>query len=32
MDETVSRNLKGKALIRYFELDKLLEPKKEEGD
>lgn len=32
MDETVSRKLKGKALIRYFELDKLLEPKKDTGD
>lgn len=27
-----SREISGKALIRYFELDKLLEPKKETGD
>lgn len=32
MDETVDRELKGKALIRYFELDKLLEIKKDAGD
>lgn len=32
MDETVDRELKGKALIRYFELDKLLELKKDAGD
>lgn len=32
MDETVDRKLKGKALIRYFELDKLLDPKKDAGD
>ncbi len=32
MDETVDRELKDKALIRYFELDKLLELKKDAGD
>lgn len=32
MDETVDRELKGRALIRYFELNKLLEPKKDVGD
>lgn len=32
MDESVNRKLKGKALIRYFELDKLLEPNKDAGD
>lgn len=32
MDETVSRELKGKALIRYFDLDKLIGLRKEVGD
>ena len=32
MDETVDRKLKGKALIRYFELDKLLKLEKDAGD
>ena len=31
-DKKTSENLKGKALIRYFELDKLLESKKDVGD
>lgn len=31
-DNEVSKYLKGKALIRYFELDKLLELKKDVGD
>jgi len=32
LDESVSRELKGKALIRYFQLDDLLGIKKDVGD
>lgn len=31
-NSSLNRSSKGKAIIRYFELDKLLEPKKDAGD